>query len=131
MQPPPPLIKVTSLFFSNPLSKLRSCQAPLFENLVGGLTPPAERGRSAHYEIATSYVKIPGSFSFTCGFVHISNVSWFVDLSLHLLIVTTFLNSMPRSTVLLIQLWKSYIPINSVRVNSFKKPTTVYRDGEL
>ena len=44
-----PLKKVTPSFPATPVSKLRSCQAPLFENLVGGSTPssplpPAERG---------------------------------------------------------------------------------------
>ena len=32
------------LFSSNPLSKFRSCQAPLFENLLGGSTPQQEWG---------------------------------------------------------------------------------------
>ena len=32
------------LFSSNPLSKLKSSQAPLFENLVGGSTPQQEEG---------------------------------------------------------------------------------------
>ena len=44
LYPPPPL---TLLFSSNLFSKLRSYQAPLFENLEGGSTPPpppAERG---------------------------------------------------------------------------------------
>ena len=36
----PPLKKVTPSFPATPLSKLRSCQAPLFENLVVGSTLP-------------------------------------------------------------------------------------------
>ena len=36
--------KVTSLISSNPLSKLRPYQAPLFENLVGGSTPAGRKG---------------------------------------------------------------------------------------
>ena len=32
--------KVTPLFPATPFSKLRSCQAPLFQNLVGGSTLP-------------------------------------------------------------------------------------------
>ena len=40
-----PLKKVTPSFPATPSQKLRSCQVPppLFENLVGGSTPPAER----------------------------------------------------------------------------------------
>ena len=43
----PILKKVTPLFFSNLLSKLRSCQAcppPPFENLAGGSTPQKKGG---------------------------------------------------------------------------------------
>ena len=43
-------------FPATPLEKLRSCQAPLlplFENLVGGSTPPTPHGKGgAHYDIA-------------------------------------------------------------------------------
>ena len=40
----PSLKKATPFLLASPLSKLRSCQAPLFENLVGGSTPPSRRG---------------------------------------------------------------------------------------
>ena len=48
----PPLKKVTSLFPSNPPLKIEILSIPpLFENLVGGSTPLAEMGGSAHYAI--------------------------------------------------------------------------------
>ena len=54
--------KVTPLFPATPFSKLRFCQAPLFQNLVGGSTPPphpppppsrkGRGGRRVHTRIA-------------------------------------------------------------------------------
>ena len=44
--PPPPQKKISSFFSSNtPLSKLRSCLAPLFESLVRGSNPQQKGGR--------------------------------------------------------------------------------------
>ena len=50
LQPPAPE-KSNPVLPSNPLEKLRSCQAPLFKNLVGGSTPtppPLQKGGGAH-----------------------------------------------------------------------------------
>ena len=40
-----PWEKLPSSFSATPLSKWRSCQIPIFENLVGGSTPPSRKGR--------------------------------------------------------------------------------------
>ena len=45
-----PLKKVIPSFPATPFSKLSSCQAPLFEYLVGGSTHQQKEGGDAHYE---------------------------------------------------------------------------------
>ena len=57
LQPLPYPWKVTPLFSSNSFSKLKSSQAPLFEDLVGGSTSPAERS-CAHYVYQESIHKV-------------------------------------------------------------------------
>ena len=57
----PSLKKVTPLFSSNPLSKLRSCQASPFENFVGGSPPPPARKQEgvvcAYYDMGEQKFK--------------------------------------------------------------------------
>ena len=44
-----PLKKITPLFSSNPLSKLKSCQAPPFWKFGRRFNPPQQKGWGAHY----------------------------------------------------------------------------------
>ena len=51
--------KVTPSFPATSLSKLRSCQAPLFENLVGGSPPPAEMGVARYESVIFTIMRKP------------------------------------------------------------------------
>ena len=58
--PPPPLKKSPPPSQQPPLKVEALSRPPLFENLVGGSTPPAERGMYTTYELCIFYAAYVG-----------------------------------------------------------------------